>query len=662
MQQRQTQQQHSNPPQHHHQTMNSSLRNQFPSTTSSHVNGNSTNNNLNNWNVPSQHYHQPPNGMENNGQPHFSQQPVYYDTSFMQQNYYQNQMMNSEIFNRPPYNFYDYNTIQQVHQMFGYPPNMDALNSYYQTGQPTMMYNPMYPYYYPNQHPQENQTNAKQIENELKSLLLGGEQPKPVQNKAVETPSQKEFVNPPKEQLTETVQNSITNSTTEQSDTSPEKTQKKPTKNKKKDQPINFKFGAYRVELDERMLTIPEKLKPIDSFLTSSVTPSILKLYNELIPTQKEIEKRNEFFKNFEKLIINKWSDAKLYMFGSSANGLCLRQLQGKNEYCDVDFCLVVELTPDRMKKIPVSKEVEEEKPNENTETAEEEVVEEQDEEGEESQKTEVKKKSKPKKKLSQEQYHKKNYVSQLKQFLESKLNYTDVKGIFTARIPIVTFTEQNLKINCDIGVNNILAVYNTRLIGLYCNIDIRCKQLIFLIKYWSKQRCINDPFGGTLSSYCLVIMVIHLLQQCDVLPFLQDKTVFTNMKTKIVDGLDGNNYDCSFEESLDEINKKITKKDDSLGSLLLKFFKYYAFEFDYENNAISIRNSGNRIFSKEDKSWKALFAVEDPFETEFNTARNVSITGLDAIRYEFVRAFHLIQKQSNFKDVVCTKLSTLKI
>lgn len=34
-------------------------------------------------------------------------------------------------------------------------------------------------------------------------------------------------------------------------------------------------------------------------------------------------------------------------------------------------------------------------------------------------------------------------------------------------------------------------------------------KQLAFAIKYWAKQREVNDPSGGTLSSYAWVIMLV---------------------------------------------------------------------------------------------------------------------------------------------------------
>lgn len=43
-------------------------------------------------------------------------------------------------------------------------------------------------------------------------------------------------------------------------------------------------------------------------------------------------------------------------------------------------------------------------------------------------------------------------------------------------------------------------------------------------LKYWAKQRAVNDPYRGTLSSYAWVLLAIHYLQTCEppVLPCLQ--------------------------------------------------------------------------------------------------------------------------------------------
>ena len=122
-----------------------------------------------------------------------------------------------------------------------------------------------------------------------------------------------------------------------------------------------------------------------------------------------------------------------------------------------------------------------------------------------------------------------------------------------------------------DITVNNILAIVNTKLLADYVKLDERLLQLCCVVKHWAKRRqarplqhrsacpaprshllprfmtrdariisleaCwwdaglmravpvqVNDSYRGTLSSYCYVLMCIHLLQQRQpaILPCLQ--------------------------------------------------------------------------------------------------------------------------------------------
>ena len=75
-----------------------------------------------------------------------------------------------------------------------------------------------------------------------------------------------------------------------------------------------------------------------------------------------------------------------------------------------------------------------------------------------------------------------------------------------------------------DVTVNNLLACINTKLLADYCAIEPRLAPLVALVKHWAKQRAVNDPYRGTLSSYCYVLMCIFLLQTRPVpaLPALQ--------------------------------------------------------------------------------------------------------------------------------------------
>ena len=84
-----------------------------------------------------------------------------------------------------------------------------------------------------------------------------------------------------------------------------------------------------------------------------------------------------------------------------------------------------------------------------------------------------------------------------------------------------------------DVVLNHTMAIINTKLLADYCAIDGRLTQLVFIVKHWAKRRQVNDAYRGTLSSYCYVLMCIHLLQQRQppILPCLQAMQPHTHRK-----------------------------------------------------------------------------------------------------------------------------------
>lgn len=64
---------------------------------------------------------------------------------------------------------------------------------------------------------------------------------------------------------------------------------------------------------------------------------------------------------------------------------------------------------------------------------------------------------------------------------------------IASAKVPIVKIWDPELKLACDINVNNTLALENTRMIKTYIQIDERVRPLAMIIKHWTRQRVLND-------------------------------------------------------------------------------------------------------------------------------------------------------------------------
>jgi len=234
-----------------------------------------------------------------------------------------------------------------------------------------------------------------------------------------------------------------------------------------------------------------------------------------------------------------------------------------------------------------------------------------------------------------------------------------DIKLLIRARVPIIKMKDNKSGISCDIGFQNHLAIQNTKLINTYSKIDERFKQMVFIVKYWSKMKNINEPYMGTLSSYCFILMIIHFLQirKPPVLPNLQ-KIYLNNFKEyKYID-----EYNVSFFEDIENLHKYWNgENNESVGELLCEFFKYYANDFPYISGVASVR--AGSIITKEEKEWtrehqfeinktnsvkdRFWFCVEDPIELSHNLGRPVDRKTLFKIRGEFLKAQTLARQQA---------------
>eukprot|EP01133_Synstelium_polycarpum_P015594 gene15594-18526_t len=233
---------------------------------------------------------------------------------------------------------------------------------------------------------------------------------------------------------------------------------------------------------------------------------------------------------------------------------------------------------------------------------------------------------------------------------------YKDVIAITRTRVPIVRFVEPTTQLSCDISINNPLAIYNSRMVKEYLKVDARVLPMIFAIKYWSKQRDINDASMHSLHSYSYVNMIIHFLQRREigVLPCLQHLALggvtHANgraygdgrvMRQEVVDGKDVRYYPVN-----DKVATFGTQCTMTLGQLLYEFFKYYARTFDYENT-ISVRTGGiikEKVW--DDMTRDHYLKIEDPFDTSFNIARSIQKAHhMATILQEFERAYEILSK-----------------
>eukprot|EP00397_Hematodinium_sp_SG-2012_P053380 GEMP01063687.1.p1 GENE.GEMP01063687.1~~GEMP01063687.1.p1 ORF type:complete len:364 (+),score=63.04 GEMP01063687.1:108-1199(+) len=212
----------------------------------------------------------------------------------------------------------------------------------------------------------------------------------------------------------------------------------------------------------------------------------------------------------------------------------------------------------------------------------------------------------------------------------------------FGAKVPIIHWApKQAGMMACDISINNTLAIVNSRLIGHYTLIDPRLRTVGIAIKHWAAQRGINDRSVGTLSSFSLVLMLIHLFQRrrIPIVPSLQDVAIQRNHAPLFVNGVD-----CRFsseksevDEELEYLRKGSPPNDENAGFLLHEFFRYYG--FDYKQGVIAIRDRQSFVPHQEENTY---LYVDNPFEIGKDVA-NVEVTQYARIRQEFRRAHGLI-------------------
>lgn len=233
------------------------------------------------------------------------------------------------------------------------------------------------------------------------------------------------------------------------------------------------------------------------------------------------------------------------------------------------------------------------------------------------------------------------------------------------AKVPIVKIWDPELRLACDMNVNNTLALENTRMIKTYVEIDERVRPLAMIVKYWTNKRILNDAgmfgsrriqillyiltivaLGGTLSSYTWICLIISFLQTRNppVIPVLHQRPHQRRATT--------NGIVSSFADDIQSLRGFGHENKETLGELLFHFFRRYAHEVDYERNVISIRQG--KLISKEEKGWHLLqnnrLCVEEPFNLTRNLGNTADDTSFRGLHLELRRAFSLIA-EAKLKD-----------
>jgi len=180
---------------------------------------------------------------------------------------------------------------------------------------------------------------------------------------------------------------------------------------------------------------------------------------------------------------------------------------------------------------------------------------------------------------------------TEIQNYFEKKYKHDlNIIGIReTKRTALLIIYDQKNNLSIEINCNNFFSIMNSNLIYTYLTYDARALILVNTIKDWSKIKGINSNHEGFMSSYCYTLMTIFFLQRMHkpLLPIISSNT-FDKIEVK--------NHEYYIEKTLLNPSKsfknwKCINTEDTISTLLLKFFVFYLYLFNEDDYCIDISN-----------------------------------------------------------------------
>ncbi|XP_026819407.1 terminal uridylyltransferase Tailor-like [Rhopalosiphum maidis] len=165
-------------------------------------------------------------------------------------------------------------------------------------------------------------------------------------------------------------------------------------------------------------------------------------------------------------------------------------------------------------------------------------------------------------------------YVEKL--FRSQKYEYSQIRSITTARVPIIKFFHVPTGFYCDLSFRSGLSIYNTRLVKLYLSLDERVYWVVCaVVKCWALDNYIKEQC--MFNSYALAWLVLFYLMAIKVVPpllLLREHADHSNSFRSDVIFIEG--WNCTF--CTVEKAKQIWRVPAiSRWNLLFGFLKFYS-------------------------------------------------------------------------------------
>lgn len=201
------------------------------------------------------------------------------------------------------------------------------------------------------------------------------------------------------------------------------------------------------------------------------------------------------------------------------------------------------------------------------------------------------------------------------------------VDEVKRARVPVIKIKSKT--VDFDITAHRRNGVRNSALLRAYLEQSPELRWISMTVKSWSKRCGMNGPVGY-ITSYGFNIMVIYFLLQRRILSFVDP--------------------DSCCASTIDPLPRALPLEAPSdperIGRLLIEFLEYYRYEFDVENDVVTLSRESRT--TKEALNWTKTaedmkiinaekvayrFCIEDPYEINLNVGRNVTAFKLDMMR-----------------------------
>ena len=156
-------------------------------------------------------------------------------------------------------------------------------------------------------------------------------------------------------------------------------------------------------------------------------------------------------------------------------------------------------------------------------------------------------------------------------------------------KVSLIKGTYKDTKIDFDICLFRKNDIYMIQTIRKVIDLFPEIKILIMVIKYTLKQRELDKIYKGGINSFIIFCLVYYYI---------------TDIRKRII-------YN---------IKKGIKNNELTLGNLLVGFFDFYGFLFNYKLLGISIRNGGFLYKRKDDR--KNILSIENPQDITQNMGK----------------------------------------